>query len=171
MHSQFQLSFGRANQLSGDTNCELFPQDPIIPVPPSAPPYRPVGACGNNWAVFPGRHVKRKPSNRRVRGQLFPLFRWWLCSEAMPKQYQAVLGSTKTRVQKPVPAIPTRWRWFRRPALQLHPVFAGVFRAVRKTAGHKFQLLIAKRNRARWLSHEFIRDRRGSQCAVRFYPS
>ena len=26
----------------------------------------------------------------------------------MPKQYQAVLGSTKTRVQKPVTAIPTR---------------------------------------------------------------
>ena len=36
------------NRPSGDPNCELFPQGPIIPVPPSAPPYRPVGECGNN---------------------------------------------------------------------------------------------------------------------------
>lgn len=96
------------NQPSGDPNCELFPQGLIIPVPPSTPLYRPVGIDGNNWVVFPGRDAKRKPSNQRVRGLLFPLFRWWLCPAAMPKQYQAVLGSTKTRVQKPVPAIPTR---------------------------------------------------------------
>ena len=89
-------------------NCGLFPQGPIIPVPPSTSPYRPVGICGNNWAVSPDRDAKRKPSNQRVRGLLFPLFRWWLCPAAMPKQYQAVLDSTKTRVQKPVPAIPTR---------------------------------------------------------------
>lgn len=31
-----------------DPNCELFPQGPIIPVPPSTPPYRQVGICGNN---------------------------------------------------------------------------------------------------------------------------
>lgn len=36
------------NRPSGDTNCELFPQGTIIPVPPSIPPYRPVGVCGNN---------------------------------------------------------------------------------------------------------------------------
>ena len=36
------------NRPPGDPNCELFPQGPIIPVPPSAPPCRPVGACGNN---------------------------------------------------------------------------------------------------------------------------
>ena len=36
------------NRPSVDPNCELFPQGPIIPVPPSAPPYRPVGICGNN---------------------------------------------------------------------------------------------------------------------------
>lgn len=96
------------NRPSGDPNCELFPQGPIIPVPPSAPPCRPVGACGNNWVVFPGRDAKRKPPNQRVRRPLFPLFRWWLCPAAMPKQHQAVLGNTKTRVQKPVPAIPTQ---------------------------------------------------------------
>ena len=94
------------NRPSVDPNCELFPQGPIIPVPLSSSPYRPVGICGNNWAVSADRHAKRKPSNQRVRGLLFPLFRWWLCPAAMPKQYQAVLGSTKTRVQKPVPAIP-----------------------------------------------------------------
>ena len=76
------------NQLSGDPNCELFPQGPIIPVPPCTPPYRPVRTCGNNWAVSPGKHAKRKLSNQRVREQLFPLFRWWLCFEAMPKQHQ-----------------------------------------------------------------------------------
>ena len=96
------------NQPSGDPNCELFPQGLIIPVPPSTPLYRPVGIDGNNWVVFPDRDAKRKPSNQRVRGLLFPLFRWWLCPAAMPKRYQAVLGSTKTRVQKPVPAIPTQ---------------------------------------------------------------
>ena len=97
------------NRPSGDPNCELFPQGPIIPVPPSTPLYRPVGIDGNNWVVFPGRDAKRKPPNQRVRRPLFPLFRWWLCPAALPKQHQAVLGSTKMRVQKPVPVIPTRW--------------------------------------------------------------
>lgn len=95
------------NRPSVDLNCELFPQGPIIPVPPSTPPYRLVGICGNNRAVSPGRHAKRKPPNQRVRRPLSPLFRWWLCSMAAPKQHQAVLGGTKTRTQKPVPAIPT----------------------------------------------------------------
>jgi len=79
----------------GDPNCGLFPQGPIIPVPPSTPLYRPVGAYGNNWVVSPDRHAKRKPLNQRIRRPLFPLFRWRLCPEATPKQYQAVLGSTQ----------------------------------------------------------------------------
>ena len=83
------------NRPSGDPNCELFPQGAIIPVPPSTPPYRPVGAYGNNRAVFPGRNAKRKPPNQRVRRLLFPSFRWQLCSMAMPKRHQAVLSSTK----------------------------------------------------------------------------
>ena len=99
---------GPSKSAFGDPNCELFPQGPIIPVPPSTPPYRLVGICGNNRAVSPGRHAKRKPPNQRVRRPLSPLFRWWLCSMATPKQHQAVLGSTKMRAQKPVPAIPTR---------------------------------------------------------------
>ena len=111
------------NRPSGDPNCELFPQGTIIPVPPSTPPYRPVETDGNNQVVFPGRDAKRKPSNQRVRGLLFPLFRWWLCPAAMPKQHQAVLGSTKTRVQKPVPVIPTRWRRFFRPVTPVTPSF------------------------------------------------
>ena len=94
------------NRLSGDPNCELFPQGPITPVPPSTPPYRPVGICGNNWAVSPDTHAKRKPTNQRILRPLFPLFRWWLCSMATPKQHQAVLDGIKTRVQKPVPVIP-----------------------------------------------------------------
>lgn len=101
----FNLVSAARNRPSGDPNCELFPQGPIIPVPPSAPLYRPVGTDGNNCAVFPGRNAKRKPPSQRARRPLFPLFRWWLCPAAMPKQHQAVLGSTKTRVQKPVPAI------------------------------------------------------------------
>lgn len=110
------------NRPSGDPNCELFPQGLIIPVPPSTPLYRPVGIDGNNWVVFPGRDAKRKPSNQRVRGLLFPLFRWWLRPAAMPKQYQAVLGSTKTRVQKPVPVIPTLSRPFAVVSFQSTPV-------------------------------------------------
>lgn len=61
------------NQPSGDPNCELFPQCTIIPVPPRTLLYRPVGTGGNNWVVLPGRDAKRKPSNQRVRGLLFPL--------------------------------------------------------------------------------------------------
>lgn len=108
---------------SVDPNCELFPQGPIIPVPPNTPPYRSVGICGNNWAVSPYRDAKRKPPNQRVRRPLFPLFRWWLCSMAMPKQHQAILGSTKTRVQKPVSAIPTLSRSFA--VTSFHPIPVG----------------------------------------------
>ena len=104
----FNLVSAAQNRPSGDPNCELFPQGTIIPVPPSTPLYRSVGIDGNNWVVFPGRDAKRKPPNQRVRRPLFPLFRWWLCPAAMPRQHQAVLSSTKTRVQKPVPAIPTQ---------------------------------------------------------------
>lgn len=111
------------NRPSVDPNCELFPQGPIFPVPQSTPLYRPVGICGNNWAVSRYRDAKRKPPNQRVRRPLFPLFRWWLCSMAMPKQHQAVLGSTKTRVQKPVSVIPTRWRRFCRPVIPVTPSF------------------------------------------------
>ena len=114
------------NRPSGDPNCELFPQGPIIPVPPNTPPYRPVGICGNNWAVSPYRDAKRKPPNQRVRRPLFPLFRWWLCSMAMRKQHQAVLGSTKTRVQKPVPVIPTLSRSIVVALFQLTPVGSSV---------------------------------------------
>ena len=119
----FNLVSTVRNRPSTDPNCELFPQGPIIPVPSSAPPYRPVGIDGNNWVVFPGRNAKRKPPNQRVRRPLFPLLRWWLCPAAMSKRYQAVLGSTKTRVQKPVPAIPTRWRRFCRPVTPVIPSF------------------------------------------------
>lgn len=105
----FNLVSAARNRPSMNPNYELFPQGLIIPVPPSTPPYRPAGAYGNNWAVSPGRHAKRKPPNQRVRRPLFPLFRWWLCFAAMSKQHQAILGSTKTRVQNTVPAIPTQW--------------------------------------------------------------
>ena len=56
------------NRPSGDPNCELFPQDPIIPVPPSSSPYRPVGICGNNWAVSPDRHAKESLRTRGFGG-------------------------------------------------------------------------------------------------------
>ena len=55
----FNLVSAARNRPSGDPNCELFPQVTIIPVPPSTPPYRPVGAYGNNRAVFPGRNAKK----------------------------------------------------------------------------------------------------------------
>lgn len=85
------------NHPSVDPNCELFPEGPTIPVPPSSSPYRPAGVCGNYWAVSSGRHAKRKPPSQRVRRPLFPLFSWWLCHATMPKQYHAVLSGTKTR--------------------------------------------------------------------------
>ena len=57
------------NRPSGDPNCELFPQDPIVPVPPSSSPYRPVGICGNNWAVSPDRHAKESLRTRGFGGR------------------------------------------------------------------------------------------------------
>ena len=56
----FNLVSAARNRPSRDPNCELFPQGPIIPVPPSTPLCRPVGTCGNNCAVFPGRNAKKK---------------------------------------------------------------------------------------------------------------
>ena len=114
------------NRPAVDPNCELFPQGPIIPVPPSSSPYRPAGVCGNYWAVSSGRHAKRKPPSQRVRRPLFPLFSWWLCHATMPKQYQAVLSGTKTRVLKPVPVIPTLSRSFVVALFQLTPVGSSV---------------------------------------------
>lgn len=49
-------------------NCGLFPQGPIIPVPTSSSPYRPVGICGNNWAVSPGGHAKESLRTRGFEG-------------------------------------------------------------------------------------------------------
>lgn len=84
---------------SVDPNCELFPQGPIIPVPPSTPPYRPVGICGNNWAVSPYRDAKRKPPNQRVRRLLFPLFPLDGFSSAVPSfQLRPVFGAVSNRV-------------------------------------------------------------------------
>ncbi len=102
---QFQLSFSLAESASGGPELCTIPAGPYFPVPPSR-------GMRNNWAVSPGRHAKRKPPNQRVQRPLFPLFRWWPCSMATPKQHQAVLGSTKMRAQKPVPAIPTLSRSF-----------------------------------------------------------
>lgn len=99
---QFQLSFSLAESASGGPELCTIPAGPYFPVPPSR-------GMRNNWAVSPGRHAKRKPQNQKVRRPLFPLFRWWPCSMATPKQHQAVLGSTQMRAQKPVPAIPTQW--------------------------------------------------------------
>ena len=44
----FNLVSVARNCPSVDPNCELFPQGPIIPVPPSTLSYRPIGAYGNN---------------------------------------------------------------------------------------------------------------------------
>ena len=74
--------------------------------------------------LFPGRSAKRKPPNQRVRRPSFPLFRWWLCSMAAPKQYQAVLGGTKTRAQKPVTVIPTLSRSYAEVSFQLTSVWS-----------------------------------------------
>ena len=55
-------------RLSGNPNCELFLQGPIIPVPLSALPHRPVGAVGNTRVVFPGRNEKESPRTRGLEG-------------------------------------------------------------------------------------------------------
>ena len=96
------------NRPSGDPNCELFPQGPIIPVPPSTPPYRPVGACGNNRAVSPGKHAKRKPPNQKVRRPLFPLFRWRLCHDSRTKRNSTAQCGTQKSRSKPYRSTPTQ---------------------------------------------------------------
>ena len=73
---------------------------------------------------YSGRSAKRKPPNQRVRRPSFPLLCWWLCLTAMPKQYQAVLGGTKTRAQKPVTVIPTLSRSYAEVSFQLTSVWS-----------------------------------------------
>lgn len=46
---------------------------------------------------FPQVGMQKESFRIGVRRPLFPSFRWWLCSAATPKQYQAVLSGTKTR--------------------------------------------------------------------------
>ena len=53
------------NRPSGDPNCELFPQGPIIPVPPSSSPYRPAGVCG---IIRPFHQVGMQKESLRARG-------------------------------------------------------------------------------------------------------
>ena len=71
-----------------------------------------------------GQECKEKASKQKARRPLFPLFRWWLCSMATPKQHQAVLGGIKTRVLKPVPAIPTLSRSYAEVSFQLTSVWS-----------------------------------------------
>ena len=49
---------------------------------------------------------------------------------AMLKQYQAVLGGTKTRVQSQFPLFPLDGFGSAVPSFQLHPVFGGVSKRV-----------------------------------------
>ena len=60
-----------------------------------------------NYLLFLGH--KKWEVVQRVQRLLFPLFRWCLCSMTMAKQYQAVLGNTKMRVQKSVCQITGLW--------------------------------------------------------------
>lgn len=81
-------------------NCALFPQGPIFP-------YRPVGACGNNWVVPPDRHANRKPPNQRVRRPLFPFFAGgfalWRCRSSI-RRYSAA-PKREFRSQLPLPPL------------------------------------------------------------------
>lgn len=64
---------------------------------------------------FMSKGIKKPPETHGFQGVQFlslHLNYWRLCPATMPKRHQAVLSSTKTRVQKPVPVIPTRWRRF-----------------------------------------------------------
>ena len=100
------------NQPPEDSNRKSFPQDLIIPVPPSAPPHRPVGACGNNRAVFPGRHAEEKPPNQRVRRPLFSLCRWLLCRDSRMKRNSGAQYGTQKSRSKPYRLTPTLSRSF-----------------------------------------------------------
>ena len=53
------------NRPSGDPNCELFPQGPVIPVPPSSSPYRPAGVCG---IIGPFPQIDMQKESLRTRG-------------------------------------------------------------------------------------------------------
>ena len=53
------------NRPSADPNCELFPQGPTIPVPPSSSPYRPAGVCG---IIRPFPQVGMQKESLRTRG-------------------------------------------------------------------------------------------------------
>lgn len=69
-----------------------------------------MGGCAPK---FMSKGIKKPPETHGFQGVQFlslHLNYWRLCPATMPKRHQAVLSSTKTRVQKPVPVIPTRLR-------------------------------------------------------------
>ena len=53
------------NRPSGDPNYGLFPQGPIIPVPPSSSPYPPAGVCG---IIRPFPQVGMQKESLRTKG-------------------------------------------------------------------------------------------------------
>ena len=64
----------------------------------------------------------KKPPNQRVRRPIFLRSLWRLCPVSMPKQHQAILGGTKTRIRKTAPPFPLDGFGSSVPSLQLHPV-------------------------------------------------
>ena len=134
------------NRPSGDPNCELFPQDPIIPVPPSSSPYRPVGICGNNWAVSPDRHAKESLRTRRFGGRYSHYFAGGFVPRRRRNSTRRYSAAPKREFRNQLPlfsldgsssTVPSfQFRPLLRASHQLRPrgVIAGGLRADRKSS-------------------------------------
>ena len=87
---------------------------------------RPVGICGNNWAVSPDRHAKESLRTRGFGGRYSRYFAGdfalWRCRNSI-RRYSA---APKREFRSQFPPFPLSDSGFAVPSFQLHPVFGAV---------------------------------------------
>lgn len=119
----FNLVSPARNRSSGDPNCELFPQDPIMPVPPGTPLCRSVGICGNKRAGSQVDVQNKSPRTRGFEGFYSHYFAGGFAQrrcQNSTRRYSAVL---KREFRSQFPLFPLDGFGSVVPSFQLHPVF------------------------------------------------
>lgn len=114
------------NRPSGDPNCELFSQGPIIPVPPSSSPYRPVGVCG---IIMPFPQVGMQKESLRTKRFEGSYSRYFAGDSALWRRRNSIRrysAALKRKFESQFPLLPLGGYSFAVSSLQLHPVFGGI---------------------------------------------
>ena len=114
------------NRPSGDPNCELFSQGPIIPVPPSSSPYRPVGVCG---IIMPFPQVGMQKESLRTKRFEGSYSRYFAGDSALWRRRNSIRrysAALKREFESQFPLLPLDGVGSAVPSLQLHPVVGAV---------------------------------------------